>query len=664
MKKYLFLILFIAFFLRILGIWFGLPDFHFQTDENFIVSELLQMKTTGVLSPNNVFYPTLVYYILWFFSFLFHNEGRNYILIIGRGISLITGTLSVYLIYLIGKEAFNKRIALISSFLLAVNFLYLVSSQYLKVDVPGAFFGLLVFLFSLKIFKQGKSIYYVLAGISLGLAFGTQYAQVLFLVPILLAHFFYLKKKNKSWNFFLFLNKNFTFFVLTFFISSLLLSIASPYFYLGFKSLPSLMAILKQNLTAPHMLSDHNINTPIWYFLYFLTSGVYYPIFLTTLMGIFFLFKRKDKISFLFLSYPIVYSAYIFLNNYRVDRLSTSLMPFFVIYSALAIDSCLKIFNKSKINLMVKKILLVLGIFLLLVVPLLRGFLFSFTIAQKDTRELAAKYIEEKYPKDQIILAVGDTIHIGQYLQSKGFYNVVNLFPLEGQEVFLYPGEIILVDSVNYHFSENYKDIESYKNFWENYKLIRQEGKLVKDFSRLFFAFGFFSPAFLEHSSTVNVYHNPTVKIFEIPEILEKKVPFKREYFNKDMAKSSLVESVPDKNATKEQALFIAHPNQGKIGSSYEVVPEGKYKITYRLKVGDNKDSDDTILFSISSYGDNKIITQKMINSQIFPKPEQYYEFESSFFLEKAIRLEIIILYQGKNKFWLDNIKIERLEDN
>ena len=37
----------------------------------------------------------------------------------------------------------------------------------------------------------------------------------------------------------------------------------------------------------------------------------------------------------------------------------------------------------------------------------------------------------------------------------------------------------------------------------------------MQDFSRFFFTSGFSSPAFLEHSSTVNAYHNPTVQIFD-----------------------------------------------------------------------------------------------------------------------------------------------------
>ena len=659
---YLFLILITAFFLRILGIWFGLPGFTFQADENFIISNLLQMKATGALSPDNVVYPTLIYYLLWFISFLFHNEGKNYLLIMGRGIALITGTLSVYLIYLICKEVFNKKIALISSFLLAVNFLHLVNSQYLKVDVPGTFFGLLVFLFALKIFKQGKSIYYILGGISLGLAFGTQYSQIFFLVPLLLAHFFHLKKKTESRKFFSLLNKNFVFFILIFLISSF---IVNPYFYLRFNNFLSTVTLFKQNASAGiPMLSDHNINTPAWYFLYFLTSGVYYPIFLTTLMGAFLLFKRRDKTSFLLLSYPAVHLIYIILNNYRIDRLAIPLMPFFAIYSALSIDYLKSVFDKYKINMAIKKILFVFVIVLFFGFPLLRSSLFSFTTAKKDTRELAARYIETKYPNNQVIFAAGDTIHIGQYLQSKGFYNVVNLFPLESQEVFLYPGEIILVDSSNYHAAENYRDVENYKNFWENYQLIRQKGKLVKDFSRLFFASGLFSPAFLEHSSTVNTYHNPTVQIFEIPKILGKEIPFKRQYFAKDMTKSSTIELVSDKDATKGQALLISYPKMGTIIGSYEAVPKGKYKITYRLKVGDNRTNDNVAFLGITNVGGDKMIVQRMIQEKIFPKPDQYYDFEFSFFLEKAIRLEIDVLYQGKNKLWVDNIKIERLGDD
>ena len=659
MKKYLFLIIFVAFLLRFLGIWFGLPGFTFQADENFIISNMLQMKAARVLAPDNLVYPTLIYYFLGFISLLFHTGNRIFLLVVGRITSLITGTLSVYLLYLIVKKLFNKKIALISSFLLAINFLHLVNSQYLKVDVPGTFFGLLAFFFAVKIFKEGKTIDYILGGVSLGLGFGIQYSQIFFLIPLLSAHFLYLKKKINPFKISSLFSKGFIFFVLIFLITSF---IANPYFYLRFDNFLSSLVLFKQNASAgTSMLSDYNINTPVWYFLYFLTSGVYYPIFLTTLMGIILLLKRWDKLSFFLLSLPLAYLLYIIFNNYRIDRLAVPLMPFFAIYSALSIDYLKNALLKYRINITFKKILLVLGIILFFGVPFIRSFLFSFTIAKKDTRQLAAEYIEANYPKDKMIFAAGDTIHIGQYLQSKGFYDVVNLFPLEKPEVFFYPGELILVDSAQYHVAQNYKNVEYYKNFLENYQIIKRDGKLIKEFSRTLFASKLFSPAFLEHSSTVNDYHDPTVQIFEIPKILIKEFSFKKEYAAKDLVKSPTVELVSDKDADKKQALVISYPNGGSISGSYETFPKGKYEASFRLKVDDNKTNNEIIL-TVGSLGSDKFLAQKIIQERDFPKPDKYFDFDVPFSLEKVVRLEIMILYQGNNQLWVENVRVERLD--
>jgi len=259
----------IAVLLRGLGIHFGLPNFRFQTDESFIASGILEMKKSGIYTPTNAVYPTLIYYLLLFFSFFLKLVDHNKLVLIGRIISLISGTLSVYLIYLIAKEFFNKKIALFASFFLAINFLDVVNSHYAKVDTPGAFLGLLSFFFAAKLIKERKTIYYILCGVSLGLAFSMQYTQISFAIPFLIAHIFSFKKRISFKKAFSYLNKNLTIFIFFFLVVAF---ITNHYFFTNFGQFLASKSLFEKNAIAGvSMLSAHNINTPTWYFLYFIT---------------------------------------------------------------------------------------------------------------------------------------------------------------------------------------------------------------------------------------------------------------------------------------------------------------------------------------------------------------------------------------------------------
>jgi len=527
-KIILIAILLLAFFLRIWGIDWGLPNFHFHVDENFVVRHALRIhKTYEFIAPK--FVPPALYYrlLIAFYSFFLwlsrilafqiKETPQNIMMLIGRLTSVGFGTLTVYLIYKIGKEMFNKKIGLLAAFLLSFTFVHVVKSHYVKYDITAASLGTLSFLYTFYILKNRKAKDYFLTGAIVGLAASTHYFSTFFLIPALAAHWLSAKKSKK-----LKISRIFSSKLLLLFLGFILsFIILNSYLLLKPEILFTEGVVAQREAIkhAPSMLSKDNIPTPLWYLLYLSMSGLYYPMFLTTILGIYILIRRRKKKDILLLSFPLVYLTFLFLNSYRNDRLTLPLMPFFALYSAVFLEEGWRKVKKMKIAALSKKIILLGCILIIFIIPLARTVLFSYSISQKDTRQRAAEWLEANYPKDKLILSVGDTINIGHYLLKKDFKNITNLFPLEKIEVFFYPGEILLIDSVNYHIAENYINTKKCKKFWENYQLIKREGKLIKEFSQPLFKAEFFGPAFLEISSTVNVYHNPTVEIYKIPKI-------------------------------------------------------------------------------------------------------------------------------------------------
>ena len=355
-------------------------------------------------------------------------------------------------------------------------------------------------------------------------------------------------------------------------------------------------------------------------------------------MGLFLLIYHRNRFSIFLLSYPLFYLFFLFffIGGYRFDRLAVSLMPFFALYSALAAGYLLGKIKASKLNSLIKKVILLVGLLLFLGWPLVHTSLFSLTISGKDTREQAAEWLEKNYPKGKLIFSISDTIHIGQYLQNKGFGQVMNLFPFDNKEIFLYPGEVLLIDSVNYHIAKNYQAIPSYEKFWENYQLIKQKGKLVGEFSQPLFKDEFFSPAFLEHSSTVNAYHNPTVEIYEIPKIEEYangSVNF--EYLPAEMKHNM---KLTESNGIKY--LFKDYLKEGIIFGPHLLFHKGDYKMEYFFVKPQCYFKDALITIGVAFSGSEQYLAQSQSYCNDLVK---YDKLSLKFSLEEPGRLEFIL---------------------
>lgn len=101
---------------------------------------------------------------------------------------LIPSLLSVYGIYLLGKEMYDKKIGLISSFIFSVFWISLYWSSRISTDSLGLMFGVFAFYFFwnglIKEEKQKKNL--IIMGLFLGLGFLTRIGNVLPILIILI----------------------------------------------------------------------------------------------------------------------------------------------------------------------------------------------------------------------------------------------------------------------------------------------------------------------------------------------------------------------------------------------------------------------------------------------------------------------------------------------
>jgi len=109
--------------------------------------------------------------------------------------SAIVGILSVYVLYLLTKNLFNKKVALISALFFSLNGIYIAFARILQYQIYYVFFGLLSFYLLTKYLKDQQTRNLLLSAFSMGIAFLFHYDAIFFLIPSL-AYILYQEKET------------------------------------------------------------------------------------------------------------------------------------------------------------------------------------------------------------------------------------------------------------------------------------------------------------------------------------------------------------------------------------------------------------------------------------------------------------------------------------
>jgi hypothetical protein len=110
-------------------------------------------------------------------------ESPDWFLLAGRSVSALLGTANVFVVQRIGTSLFDRRVALLSAFYLALMFLHVSQSHFAVTDVPLTFMISWGFLTILRARAAPSTGRFVWAGVVSGLAAGTKYNGVLLFCP-------------------------------------------------------------------------------------------------------------------------------------------------------------------------------------------------------------------------------------------------------------------------------------------------------------------------------------------------------------------------------------------------------------------------------------------------------------------------------------------------
>lgn len=182
----LLLILILSFIIRLINLNQSL--WHDESG-NVIYANTLDLWSYITKYPIGDFHPPGYFFILWIWGHIFDFSEVSI-----RMPSVIFGILTIWLIYLIGKELFSKKVGLIAALFLTLAPLHIYYSQEARTYSFAAFAVSLSFYWLFKLIK-GVRFSFLGYGISVALILYSDYLPY-FVLPAQIIYIFFLEKRN------------------------------------------------------------------------------------------------------------------------------------------------------------------------------------------------------------------------------------------------------------------------------------------------------------------------------------------------------------------------------------------------------------------------------------------------------------------------------------
>lgn len=420
------------------GIFFNYGLFNTVGDESPLLSSTLKMIAEHSLRPDYPSFYHLPFAVYLYLPFFVIALGVMYLsgmsigaiekfgaidfakfLPLARFISVLVGCASIYLLYRIAIKIFkSKRISLLAAFLLSTSLMFFQMAHLARIWLPQVFTILLAFYILVCLYEKEKIriINYILAGLGVGLSFGTHLIGIIIYVPFLVIHYY----KNKGHGFLnIFLKNNYFWSAnLIFILIYFLVYYLNPYglnHYAGglipkiFQLFPSVGTVVQEKAFIGGVSGVSNFFGSVKYFIIVLWQ--YEPLlFLISSLGFVLIFLKKRNYFYIFFSFIIAYFILISLTNSREPRFILPIIPFMALAGSFGL---VYLSNKIKNNKIVISLTMVLC-FLFLFTPILWDYRFS----QASTRLEAAKWIYANLAPGESIINLDATLELNENRKS------------------------------------------------------------------------------------------------------------------------------------------------------------------------------------------------------------------------------------------------------
>lgn len=299
--------------------------------------------------------PPLVPYLMAMITYLFGGS-----LEVLRIVSIFFSSMTIVVIYFLGKELFNRRVGFLSAILICFCSYHIIYGKVIMLESTVMFFIFLFLYFFWKVYNEEKLRYAIAAGIFLGLANDTKWIGLL-LYPVVILFILWTKKNWKC----VFNKKVLTMFLVSFLVFlpvllDLYIHHVDPFFYLlfgkfkggdyaGYKSYSFIELLIHGFDNYIDMMID--VNNPVtssisWLPAYQLAAS--FLLIFTLLYFLYYTLKGKNNASLLFIFF-MVFNIFVAFYKLRFNYYLLWAFPaFLIMLSNISVDFVKKIKVKSK----------------------------------------------------------------------------------------------------------------------------------------------------------------------------------------------------------------------------------------------------------------------------------------------------------------------------
>lgn len=318
-------IIVLGFTLRVIGVHFGFP-FLVHPDEPTISYNAFQMITRNSFDPNTfnrpdhimVYINAITYQIasyLWFHksASLTYESNIQFFYVLGRLITAILGTITLYFAYLIGQE-YNKRAGMIIALLFAIFPLFVKNSHFITPDIPLVLFVMVVMFFSIEYLKNSSKFNLFMMCLFTVLAIGEKYPGIILTILVLSVVWMKMKDKKKLVHVIVFI--------------CILQLIITPFLFLRYDAV---ISALKVENRQTHPGADGlSFLGNMWFYAqtYYSGTGIILLVFL--IIGVYYILKVHKNISvpifFGFIYWIILSVSYLHWDRWGLPMFVTPLI--------------------------------------------------------------------------------------------------------------------------------------------------------------------------------------------------------------------------------------------------------------------------------------------------------------------------------------------------
>lgn len=408
------IILLAAGYLRFTGIDWGLPH-HLHSDEDVMMYWSLQMRDIqGIsgLTEHQYFYvygPLPLYWTALGGSIInrVHPIGPGDPAVItalyiwARLLSAILGTLTVWIVYLLGQTLGNPFIALSGAALTAFFPVHIQNSHYFTAEIPFTFFASLCLYFVIRNLKDDRSRWPIAAGLALGLTLLCKYTAV-FLIPVIVISppafgIIRLRSFFKS-------GRTMAAVLVPLVAGSVLFFCLNPWILFNPRSFLRTYAMLKDwssGIQQPLWTAQFTGLPRGWYwFTDLIPTGFSLPVLGAALLGLVFWLVSRDKQWGPVILFGISYFILVGFSRMQYIRYIVPMTPVMALGAAGGLNGIGRLLQQRKpVKLLFHAVLIAV-----MAPTAFKGLATANIYNSADTRLEAAEWIRDRYPPGTVIL--------------------------------------------------------------------------------------------------------------------------------------------------------------------------------------------------------------------------------------------------------------------